>query len=455
MAGRQTEYGLALEASSSSFNVYTKEDATTPQPRSTERVFISHRSLDKPIAAAIAGLLEELHLHYWFDRDDQDTQRAAALGMKGDLALVHAIDRGIRHSTRILGILSENTRLSWWVPYELGSARAVGIPASFLVQASLQIDSLPEFIRLSSLYWSLDELLRWITCLPGSPLNSTLKSPSTLTRNMLTSFIPLLPPEAQIRVLSQRAIEAIGELNNLETQQQLQLTSTTFDWLPTAGGFIRDLSYDILAPLAYYQLKEPQLVGEQRPILRLLYLSITQHNAIAKLDKLKYQPVTVNWRTDRYDDPSFHWLQGISETQLKERLRRFFTVLSISGSRRLATKEEFKAEFDRILARKGIGDRRTLGVLINPIMGYNHHDRPVFCRILAIQMMLHLRIMEPIDGSVSEQTIIAINTQPMRAFAEEYISNASINGQLSDDSIEQYLQATQVVAPVRIQYDDD
>jgi TIR domain len=131
MAGRQIEYGLALEASSTPFNVYTKEEATTPQPRSTERVFISHRSLDKPIAAAIAGLLEELHLHYWFDRDDQDTQRAAALGMKGDLALVHAIDRGIRHSTRILGILSENTRLSWWVPYELGSARAVGIPASF------------------------------------------------------------------------------------------------------------------------------------------------------------------------------------------------------------------------------------------------------------------------------------------------------------------------------------
>jgi hypothetical protein len=130
-------------------------------------------------------------------------------------------------------------------------------------------------------------------------------------------------------------LPALGELNNLETQQQLQLTSTTFDWLPTAGGFIRDLSYDILAPLAYYQLKEAQLVGEQRPILRLLYLSITQHNAIAKLDKLKYQPVTVNWRTDRYDDPSFHWLQGISETQLKERLRRFFTVLSISGSRRL------------------------------------------------------------------------------------------------------------------------
>lgn len=226
-----------------SYNTYTNKDVTPLQYRSVQTVFISHRSLDKPVAAAIAQLFEGIGVHYWFDRDDEDTQSASALGLQGDQALVRAIDRGIRHSTHILGILSESTRFSWWVPYEIGCARATGIPASFLVLNSLQKDPLPGFIRLCSLYWSLDELLRWAVCLLGGGIHSPLSGLSELLSESLRSVVPALPPEPSILELSRRAVEAIHQLHNVETQHLLELTSLDFDWLPTAGGFIRDIAY--------------------------------------------------------------------------------------------------------------------------------------------------------------------------------------------------------------------
>ena len=68
-----------------------------------ERVFISHRRADKPLARAVTAVLQVVGLHYWFDEDDADTQRAAELGMAGDQVLVYSIERGVRHCTQTLG----------------------------------------------------------------------------------------------------------------------------------------------------------------------------------------------------------------------------------------------------------------------------------------------------------------------------------------------------------------
>lgn len=74
------------------------------------KVFISHRSVDKPIARAIAGLLSALGVHYWLDESDQDLQRAAALGMLGEVGVVHAIERGVKHTTALLALVSLDSR---------------------------------------------------------------------------------------------------------------------------------------------------------------------------------------------------------------------------------------------------------------------------------------------------------------------------------------------------------
>ena len=63
------------------------------------QVFLSHRNFDKPVVRALATLLSALDIHYWLDEEDQDIQRAVALGLIGDTALVHAIERGVKHSS--------------------------------------------------------------------------------------------------------------------------------------------------------------------------------------------------------------------------------------------------------------------------------------------------------------------------------------------------------------------
>src|SRR3954464_500034 len=105
-------------------------------------------------------LLDGLGVYYWFDRDDEDPRRAAALGMAGDQALVHAIERGVQHSSRVLGLLSASTRGSWWVPYEIGTSRGLARPVAFLVLESIRsMDALPEYVRIAANYWSVDELV--------------------------------------------------------------------------------------------------------------------------------------------------------------------------------------------------------------------------------------------------------------------------------------------------------
>ena len=84
-----------------SLNIYSLVDLAAPP--AGERVFISHRRTDKPLAEAVASVLGAQGVHYWFDRDDEDVRRAADSGMAGEQALVHSIERGIRHCSQMLG----------------------------------------------------------------------------------------------------------------------------------------------------------------------------------------------------------------------------------------------------------------------------------------------------------------------------------------------------------------
>ena len=98
------------------------------------------------------------------------------------------------------------------------------------------------------------------------------------------------------------------------------------------------------------------------------------------------------WRQRRYMEPASWWLQGLSAEQLRDRLGRFFIVPDMDKGQRLATREEFKAEFDRILRSGTECEQRSLGVLANPLFGFTPRDRPVFLRVLAFQQLLYRRL---------------------------------------------------------------
>jgi hypothetical protein len=259
-------------------NLYTPDDGR-PVP-DAERVFLSHRQADRELAACVADMLEALGVHYWLDRDDEDTQRAAALGLLGEQALVHAIDRGVRHSTRILGLLSARTVGSWWVPYEIAAGRCSEREVSFLVLESIRsMDSLPEYVRLAANYWSVDELVHWAAGIRSRPEAAVDVASARLTA--LERYVPREPPTPTVRAICREALDAIERLQAPEVWTALELTDREqFDWLPTNGGIIRDIAYALLAPLALFQRGAPSAHPRQRNLLRELYRSPTEHYEI-------------------------------------------------------------------------------------------------------------------------------------------------------------------------------
>lgn len=99
-------------------------------------VFISHRTADDRIAREVYERLTKTHgiTCYLDDLDKQTaTQHITAL-----------IVSRLRQCTNLLAIVTENTRGSWWVPFEVGVAReAPRVITSF---TSLAQQQLPEFL---------------------------------------------------------------------------------------------------------------------------------------------------------------------------------------------------------------------------------------------------------------------------------------------------------------------
>ncbi|MBD0351174.1 MAG: hypothetical protein ICV65_08480, partial [Flavisolibacter sp.] len=217
--------------------------------------------------------------------------------------------------------------------------------------------------------------------------------------NELTHYVPLDPPKPDIYELCRQACTTIKLLANPDTHSVLALTTERFDWLPTNGGFIRDIAYDLLAPLAYVRLGLPVSDPYHQELLEMVYRVLTHHYTIAGFEPaLPYAPEVEGWRDIRYQTPSITWLQGLKQHQLENRLDQFMTTLNRKAKVRLATKEEFKAEFDRILASTQSDLRQSLGVLINPLLGFTPHTRPVYWRILAIQYDLYTKLLHDQDA---------------------------------------------------------
>jgi hypothetical protein len=373
-------------------NLYSMGDRPFTEQTITPQVFLSHRQFDKPIVRALARLLSALDIHYWLDEEDQDIRNAVTLGLIGESAVVHAIERGVEHCSTLLGLLSSRTQGSWWVPYEIGYCRAAAKPASFLAVRPSEIAT-PEFVRVTAVYWSVDEIARWASTLTGHDLHSDLSNVGETVYRDLERYLPLDPPTPRLSCLCKRALDAINLLAKPEVHLQLQLTTNLFSWLPTRGGLVREIAYDIMAPLAYHQLDFP-ILNESKGTLLDAYLALTEHYAIAKLDpSLNYDPECPNWKTQRYITPDRSWLQGLRPAQLSERLSAFLTARDRRGCVRLATREEFKAEFDRVLNSGGEHAQRSLGVFLNPLFGFTPASRPVYNRILSIWRTLYSKIV--------------------------------------------------------------
>lgn len=103
------------------------------------KVFISHKQED---------YLTALLLKHAFDRLDIDTyidvlDSAIADGGQG---LTDHIKQQLNTCTDIIVVMSESTKRSWWVPFEIGMAAQIDMPTATYLTSSVQ---LPDYLE----YW--------------------------------------------------------------------------------------------------------------------------------------------------------------------------------------------------------------------------------------------------------------------------------------------------------------
>jgi hypothetical protein len=132
----------------------TGKASTGPQPG----VFISHSRLDRDKAREVVRLLKGLRIDYYFDEGDEDLRLADQ--RQDHTKVVDRIEAGLKRCSHLLGVLTQNTRTSWWVPYEIGGATGRQRHCAHLIDG--EVDTLPSYIQAATILPDRDSLQNWL-----------------------------------------------------------------------------------------------------------------------------------------------------------------------------------------------------------------------------------------------------------------------------------------------------
>ena len=138
-------------------------------------VFISHKGDDMDIAEEVGDILYDNGIQSYLDRWDP--------AVDGDSPGLEEHIRGvIRDTPIILAVVTENTSLSWWVPFEIGVARETESQiATFLSvdETSGKTVALPSYLGKWPILARMTELRPWARAVVGSSRNLSYESRST------------------------------------------------------------------------------------------------------------------------------------------------------------------------------------------------------------------------------------------------------------------------------------
>jgi len=130
-------------------------------------IFISHKYEDKNKAKIIGDfLMGKLDLDIYFDENDEDLQDAVKKNDDKRIAL--AINKGIEESTHILCLVSDATKSSWWVPYEVGYAKKNGADIATLKLKG--IPSVPSYLKIETTLNTYNEFINYYSRIASSKI---------------------------------------------------------------------------------------------------------------------------------------------------------------------------------------------------------------------------------------------------------------------------------------------
>ena len=129
--------------------------------------FISHKGNDTNLAELVGSVLYQEGLSAYLDKWDPKVD--------GDSPeLEEHIREIIRQTPSILAVVTKNTSMSWWVPFEIGVARETDSRiATFLFivdQPNSATVELPSYLRTWPILASAEELKAWARALVDQPL---------------------------------------------------------------------------------------------------------------------------------------------------------------------------------------------------------------------------------------------------------------------------------------------
>lgn len=125
-------------------------------------VFISHKYEDLRAAQEVAAYIMDYGIDVYLD--DRDLKLKKAVDARNSQGIVACIEGGINSSTHILVMVTENTRKSWWVPYETGYAKkgGKGIASLLLKEA----DEFPDYLKIETTLRGFGDLTGFLNTLP-------------------------------------------------------------------------------------------------------------------------------------------------------------------------------------------------------------------------------------------------------------------------------------------------
>ncbi len=124
-------------------------------------VFISHKSTDTEVAAAIAAYIKDCGIDVYIDVNDEGLQIASQNNDSQEI--VSHIQKGLRLSTHVLALISDDTKESWWVPYEIGYGDKAGKEISSMLLEQDEVDNFPDYLKISRRLFSIADFMDFIT----------------------------------------------------------------------------------------------------------------------------------------------------------------------------------------------------------------------------------------------------------------------------------------------------